>query len=194
MQTIKVRITGTTPLIMNSDRGCNPMLDAVKAHKEITGKRKKTDEDHAQIARNEWELAMYFDPKIGPYMPAMNMRAALVGGAKFNKLGQAVKRSTTPMMERLPVEYDGPRTLDTMFKRSDFVDCRSVGVNGKRIMRTRPIFQQWGFDFELAYDEQQLDEAQLILAFENAGLLVGIGDYRPECGGLFGRFSVEWLA
>ena len=44
----------------------------------------------------------------------------------------------------------------------------------------------------MSYDPEQIDEAQLKLALENAGSKVGLGDYRPEKGGLFGRYVVEY--
>ena len=53
METLNVRITGTSPLMMHSDKFANPLLPETKAHKALTAKRKKTDEDHEAIAKSE---------------------------------------------------------------------------------------------------------------------------------------------
>ncbi len=191
MELFKRRLVGTTPIIPHSDRGANPLDPDVRAHKELTSKRKKTDDDHEAIMQSEWRLALYYDKQLGPYVPAMNVRASLIGGAKFNKLGTAVKRSTTPTQERLPLEYDGPRDQDAMLEAGRFTDVRSVKVGQARVMRCRPIFPEWSLEFELLYDPEQVEEGQLVYAFQQAGTLVGLGDYRPEKGGLFGRYRIE---
>lgn len=189
MKTLHVRITGKTPLLMHSDRGANPLDPDVKKHKELTSKRKKTDEDHEAIALSEWRLALYYDKELGPYMPTMNVRASLIGGAKFNKLGATIKRSTVVTTERIAVEYDGPRDIDKILKAGSFVDTRSVVIGGKRLMRNRPVFHDWAVNFELMFDENQIEGSEIMHAFDNAGLMIGLGDYRPEKGGLFGRYA-----
>ena len=37
---------------MHSDKFANPLHPATKAHKALTGKRKKTDDDHEAIAKS----------------------------------------------------------------------------------------------------------------------------------------------
>lgn len=190
MLNLKVRLTGKTPLLMHSDRGANPLNPDVKKLKEITSKKKKTDEDHENIAEMEWYLALYFDEELGPYIPSMNIRASLVGGAKFNRLGAGVQRSLLVTTERTALEYKGPRSGPAMYASGNFIDTRSVVIGGKRVMRNRPVFNNWSLLFEMLYDENQLEERDLMLAFENAGKMIGIGDFRPQKGGLFGRYEV----
>ena len=192
MKILKTRLVGVSPLIMHSDRGANPLDPDVRAHKILTSKRKKTDEDHEAIARSEWRLGLYWDKEKGPYIPGMNARASLVGGAKFNKLGATIKRSTIPLLERIGVEYEGPREVEELIEHSEFTDVRSVGMGQSRIMRCRPIFRSWSLAFDLSFDPEQIEEDQLKLAMKKAGSMIGLGDYRPEKGGLFGRYEVEY--
>ena len=65
MQTIKVKIIGTRPLLMHSDIYADPLNPRTKAHKALTAKKKKTDEDHEAIAQSEWRGGMYFDEELG---------------------------------------------------------------------------------------------------------------------------------
>lgn len=192
MKELNVRLQGIMPgLLMHSDRGANPLNPDARKLKELTSKRVKTDEDYEDIARAEWELAMYWDDELGPYIPSMNIRASLVGGAKFNKLGAGVQRSLLTTTERTKLDYDGPTAFYDLYKSGQFTDVRSVVIGRKRIMRTRPVFHNWSLIFEMTYDENQLEESDLMLAFKNAGKMVGLGDFRPQTGGMFGRYSAK---
>jgi len=191
METITVEITGVSALLMHSDRGANPLDPAAKAHKALTSKRKKTDDDHEAIARSEWMLGLYHDPKLGPYLPGANIRTAMIEGAKFNKLGATFKRSTIPLTDKARLEYDGPRDPEALFEDGSFIDCRSVKVGTARLMRTRPCFHDWSCSFEMMFDSTQIELSQIESAFQQAGMMIGLGDFRPVCSGVFGRFKAK---
>ena len=191
MQNLKLRLIGESPLLMHSDRFANPLDDGTKQHKALTGKRKKTDEDHEAIAESEWRGALYWDKALGPYLPSANIRATLVDGAKLSKLGKAVQRGTMLLADKIRLEYSGPRDPQVMVKDPRFIDCRSVCVSGKRLMRYRPVFDKWAVDVEVTFDPAIIEERQIVDSMRAAGSLIGLGDFRPNKGGHFGRFSVE---
>jgi hypothetical protein len=190
MQSLKLRITGESPLLMHSDRFANPLDPDAKAHKVLTSKRNKTDEDHQAIAISEWKGALYYDEEIGPYLPSANVRATLVDGAKLSKLGKAIQRGTLILADKLKLDYPGPRNPIEMVRDSRFIDCRSVVVSGKRLMRYRPVFPKWAFSVEVLFDPLVVERDQIMNSMSQAGLLIGLGDFRPNKGGSFGRFSV----
>ena len=99
MEIVKVRLTGTRALLMHADIFANPLNSLTKAHKALTGKRKKTDEDHEVIAKSEWRGGMYFSDDIGPYVPGVNIEAAMIAGGKLSKLGSQLKRSVEVLDE-----------------------------------------------------------------------------------------------
>ena len=76
---------------MHSDKFANPLHPATKLHKALTGKRKKTDDDHEAIAKSEFFGGCYHDPAQGFYVPGQNFDASFLGGAKLQKM---VKSST----------------------------------------------------------------------------------------------------
>ena len=191
MDKLKIKLAGESPLLMHSDRGANPLDPETKRHKALTSKRKKTDEDHEAIARSEWKLSLYHDKKLGPYLPTTNIRSAIVNGGKINKLGSAIQKGTLILADRAAVNYKGPRDPDELWDSQAYTDCRSVVVGQSRLMRYRPVFETWSLEFELLYDTTVLDREQIEQALGNAGRLIGLGDYRPECGGPFGRFLAE---
>ena len=70
------------------------------------------------------------------------------------------------------------------------VDERAVIVNRGRIIRQRPYFPKWALSFNLIYDEDELSKQVIKDILEYAGERNGLGDYRPEYGGPFGKFMV----
>lgn len=186
MEVVQVRLTGTRPLLMHADIFSDPLNPLTKAHKALTGKRKKTDDDHEVIAKSEWRGGMYFDKDLGPYMPGVNIESAMVAGGKLSKLGTQLKRSAEVMNERCRLEYEGPRNIEGLWSKG-FYDARSVKVQTARLMRYRPIFRNWVLDCEIAFDPESIDRAQVIKCLTDGGQYCGLGDYRPK----FGRFDVE---
>lgn len=194
METIDIKFTGTSPLLMHSDRLANPLDPATKAHSKLTSKKNKTEDDHYEIARSEWQGGLYFDEKLGPYLPGDNLRSCLVEGAKLNKKGPEVQQGTIMMANKLRLEYPGPRTVEGLWGDSRFRDARSVVISGRsRLMRYRPVFPDWSVTFTLGYDPEKIDAEKIVFFAENAGRFIGIGDFRPKKGGTFGRFEVEAL-
>lgn len=189
MKSLTIDIVGASPLLMHADTLSNPLDPRTKFHKELTSKKKKTDEDHVAISRSEWAAAMHFRDGIGPCLPTMMIRACLIAGAKYNKLGMQFKKSTLSLDEVCRLEYDGPRDIDAMWEDGRFCDTRSVKVGTSRVMRSRPLFTSWGCSMNLLIDPEQIEVEQVVTALDLAGRLCGLGDFRPACGGMFGRFS-----
>lgn len=193
MHNLELKITGESALIMHSDKLSDPLHPMTKEHKKLTSKRKKTDDDHIAIARSEWASSMYFDENLGPYLPTVNVKAALVEGAKLSKLGAAINRGTWFMSEREKIKYNGPKTLDEMWETGRFTDARSVVVQRSRLIRYRPIFAEWSLTVPISFDPYIIERDQIASAMTEAGKYIGLGDYRPNKGGPFGRFSVQVL-
>ena len=194
MEKITLKIIGNSPILMHSDRMANPLDPIKKRLAPYTAKRKKTDDDHEAIARIEWEAGMYFKEDIGPFLPGRMIKAALIQSAKKTKDGPKIKSGVVVTTEEAPLEYNGPRDLEKMWKSAKFVDMRSVVVQRARLMRCRPRFLDWSATVDITFDGAVIDRADLVRIADTAGELVGIGDYRPENGGDFGRFSVEVVA
>jgi hypothetical protein len=110
MEALKIKVTGTHPLLMHSDKFANPLAPETKAHKELTSKRKKTDEDHEAIARSEFIAGAYWDEQTGFFVPGQNFDASFLAGAKLQKLGTHWKRGALVLEGRVKLLHDGPGT------------------------------------------------------------------------------------
>ncbi|MBN6054525.1 hypothetical protein JYK22_21465, partial [Nonomuraea sp. RK-328] len=180
-----ITVTGTQPLLVHNSRLANPLDPIVKEIKKLTSKRKKTDDDHAEVARLEFHGSLYLDSDIGPYIPGENFQRCLLDAARVNKLGKSLERAVFIDTDVNPIAYAGPRTADGLWADENFRHMKSVKVGMQRVMRCRPIFQQWKCQAHGLLDTSLLDLAELRTIAENAGSMIGLGDWRPR----FGRFQ-----
>jgi hypothetical protein len=183
---IQFKIEGVAPLLMHNGQLANPLNPLVKQMKAITGIRKKSDDNHLELSRLEFRASLYVSPKGEIEIPSEVLESCLIEGAKKSKLGKQFKSSIC-IMENSVLDYGEKLTVDQLWERSeDFVDVRGVKVGTSRVMRTRPIFRNWKLEFEVHYNAELVNPEQITLAVEDAGVQVGLCDYRPK----FGRFQV----
>lgn len=191
MEKVSVRIVGTSPLMMHNGRLVNPLDPIVKEMKKITSKTKKTEEDHDQLARLEFIGGLYYDGKIGPYVPANCLWATIRAGARLQKKGPAVERGLMVVDNMNRLDYTGTRKSTEMYD-AGFADIRKAKPPGGsgQVMRCRPRFDlPWSVSFTLMFDATQMSSDELRYWTEQAGLLTGLCDGRKGLG--MGRFIVE---
>lgn len=182
---LSIVLTGTRPLLLNAPTTVDPLAPLTKQIKVLTGKRSKTEDDHAEIARLEYIAGIYHDPDFGPYVPGFMVEAAIRAGAKLTKKGAAVQRALFVSSDVNPIIYKGPRDLDGLWADPNFRNSSPVKVGMSRTMRTRPQFLSWEVTADAVLDDAVLDLDVLRSVTSTAGELTGIGDWRPR----YGRFT-----
>jgi hypothetical protein len=182
MKTIQIEIRGISPLLMHrfseEDR---QKIENRSSH----GTERPNKEEAA-------ERAAYRLPSGNLGFPADNIKAAIRRAAGFRRIG---RRSAVPAFAGgvfvLPEMVDLGTTAYV-------IDERSVVIRATkgRVMRYRPRIDAWGLQFTIQYDESLIPTEQLVRdVLSDAGTKVGIGDFRPERGGAFGRFTISsWNA
>lgn len=186
-------ITGYRDLLMHNGMLADPISDGAKLLKEFADKRKKTDAEYAELARREFMGGLYYDTVIGPYIPAQNVEKAIIQGARMSRQGKNVERgllieSADDEGDQIPLQYDGPRDRDALWKSGKFAHRSTIVVNRNRVPRTRPIFAPgWRLECVGKFDDEQMNWDSLQLFVERAGSSVGLGDWRPR----YGRFTAE---
>lgn len=87
-----------------------------------------------------------------------------------------------------------PVTKEAVAGDRIFANADGVRGSGKRVWRIFPRIDEWEgvLDFHILADEitKEVFEDHL----RQAGAFVGIGRFRPENGGFYGRFEVESIA
>lgn len=190
MKTIKLELTGIRPIVMHNGLMADPTNPTVRRIKEIVskGSKKMTDADYEERDRLEWEAGLYYDDKKGPIIPSDNIERCIQLGAQKSRLGKDVAAAVFCTEADTVLEYDGPRDLDKLYEDPRFILRKGVAVQKSRLIRIRPMFPTgWKLRFELEYDETIVNEKNLLKAVQDAGALIGLGDWRPK----FGRFLCE---
>lgn len=180
-----IKLTGTHTLLMHNAQLSDPLNPFTRRLAEVTSKRKKTEEDHIEMARREWDGGLYYDPEIGPFIPGQNVERALLDSARMNRLGKSIERGVFITTDVIPLDYAGPREIRELRDDASFRHMASVKVGMSRVMRCRPMFREWTLTAEGYLDEEQIELTDLRTIAERAGKLIGLGDWRPR----FGRFE-----
>ena len=69
-------------------------------------------------------------------------------------------------------------------------DTVRVGA-GSTDLRYRPEFRNWSMILNFEFDAQALTQPTILNLVQRAGFGVGLGEWRPEKGGEYGRFEVD---
>lgn len=186
---LDVELIGTSPLLMNSNRGVNPMEEDVIELKKYTSKRKRSDEDEFKILLLKWKLSLYYNEEIGPYVPAENIEASLRDAAKRSRRGKDAVIGLRVVQSEIPLIYDGPRDIKALSEDRRFMDVRVGRIRGASIMLARARFTRWRLAFRLEYDENVFNADEVEELFDVAGQYIGLCDYRPRYGGFEASIS-----
>jgi len=199
MERMRVRFTGTTPLMMNNGQTAHPLNPFALKLSALNKTKKRHGADKEKIIREmaevEFRGSQYYDERTGPYIPTAMIMANLVQGAKLYRGGTTVTRSVMIRSEdgsdKVALKYDGPRDIEKLAADPKFRDERMVKVGQARVPRTRAFFPEWGIGFTIVYNPAGIDGNDLRTYLEAAGVFEGLGDGRGKLG--FGRFDTEIL-
>jgi len=181
---LQLSLTGIAPALMHAANLNDPLYPPKRRYDELNSKgSKKTLADNEEVARIEWYAALYWDEELGPYFPSRNVKACLIKAGGLGRKGAAVERGVTFAHSKLPLIYEGPRGRDELFAAgfAYTTAIRNSGMNGGRVQRTRPCFEDWALEATIYVDPHQIGLEDLGRV---AGVAqrIGIGDYRPEFG------------
>jgi hypothetical protein len=176
---------------MHSAELADPLNDTVRKIKALTAKKtKKTDFDMEEIDRLSFIGSLYLSEDGKPVIPSDNIERCIQLGAQKKRLGKDVAAAVLCADAEYKLEYEGPSDPNKLYKSKTHCLRKSVAVQKARVIRVRPMFPTgWSVSFTLEYDEGVINERAIVEAMQDAGSLIGLGDWRPK----FGRFSVEVL-
>jgi hypothetical protein len=191
MKSIEITIKGTTPLLMNSNQGVNPLHPLTRQMKTLTAKRKRTEDDDTEILHLKWQLGLYWIEGVGVCVPSVNVEAMFRDAAKTVRKGTIAKQQSAIVVkpDHIPLIFDGNEmTPDDLWNdpNNKYADVKVGRIKGSSVMLCRPRFTNWALTFKVQFNETKFDLAEIISLFELAGREVGLCDYR----GRYGMFSI----
>lgn len=183
MKTIKVTIEGYTPMML-----CAFSDEAAQA--ATSGSRTSANGER-KTPREEAESFLYTDMEGNPCIPNPNMLRCIMDGGSFFKSGKSkittLKSSLVPACTTIEEV-----TIPILSREGWAVDTRPVRIpaTGGRILRHRPIFNDWKLTFTIELDPSIISERLMRDIVDAAGQRIGLGAFRPACKGPYGKFKV----
>lgn len=181
VETATITVKGLSPLIMHrwSEKARREMLDK---------QMKKTVKKEAKSPEEQYEASVYKldDGRFG--FPADAFKKAMIRGAK--QIGLVMTDARTSFFvhgeyctrdDRELVEITGDVT-----PREDMVRLNGATAD----IRFRGQVVGWGAKLNISYNSSITSFDQIVNMLHAAGYGVGVGEWRPEKDGTFGRFEV----
>jgi hypothetical protein len=188
VETIEVPIIGDSPLIVHAwSQKAKEQMAAKQQRKGAKGRDAKVPWDDfcdalywltekpKKPSEADIEAALFGFPAVGFKSAAVDAVTSVAGMTKvaarqaFHIVGEFVEISGPPPSMR--------------------EDIARVGM-GVADLRYRPEFNPWGAILTVKVNTSAISPEQVISLFDLAGFAVGIGDWRPQRNGPFGRFHV----
>lgn len=185
MKTFQIEIRGVTPLLIHR-------FNEEAEQKKKTRRIEAMERDPREEARKN----AYVAPDGTFYFSAFSIPNAMGSAGSSHKAIGTRKSLRYVVPSAIRMNNDVITILNGKGPADHFeVDSRPVTIPATkgRVMRHRPRFDQWGARFELCVDEDLLSPEMAHQLLNEAGQSIGIGDFRPEKRGPFGRFRVtQW--
>lgn len=179
---IHVTIEGTSPLLMNRFNE--------EAEVKVSSGISKVSIGNKGTPREQAAKKTYSDSNGNLYIPGPNIFSCLIQAGKFHKNGKS--KVTTTKSSLIPAGMAVQELICPLGTKDFEIDSRSVVIpaTGGRIMAHRPRLDKWGLTFTLDVDEEMFTPEFARLLVDDAGCKIGLGDFRPDRKGPFGKFVV----
>jgi hypothetical protein len=186
-KTISITIKGISPLLCNNPTSMKPS-GAVAPKKGGITLQSPEEEAFGRLYVVDGEFCF----------PSNGIRKALITAASSWASPTGKKRGTLKgsiAHIRSEPEFCAIRNGKKPVKTYE-IDARRAVIQRNGVTRNRPRFPNWELTVDLVYDDALLPGNPAVIkklfadVLGDAGSRLGIGDYRPEKSGWFGRFLV----
>ena len=197
---VSIRIVGDTPLIVHawSEKAKKMMLDAQMGVTKTKAKEKKDP-------FADFMDSMYWITEKPEKSTPEEFAKAVENGAKWGFPVGAIKQAANSAAYRLKWVKNQMELRGTYFLKSEYGDLGEIKGSipeiredmvrvgmGTADIRYRAEFKEWYMDFILEYNASGgMTLEQIINCINAGGYCCGLGEWRPEKDGDFGRFHVE---
>jgi hypothetical protein len=190
LEPFEFEIVGRFALLTHN---CQSMLD-----KEKGG---RASQQPAYTPETDAEAGCYRNEAGWCCIPTVAFRSALIAGLRGKKimLRSGGRRVAAPGAFKPAVFVDPDKgdlapLLDPATRKpltTYVIDTRRAVVQRNAIPRSRPRFNRWALILPLRIDTDVLDPEIVEQEMDDAGRIIGVGDFRIEKGGPFGGFSAK---
>jgi hypothetical protein len=176
-ETINIILIGDSALISHkwSEKAKREMRDKQMGRAKTAKAPKEPQKDY--------EESLYEHPEGGYGFPCVAFKAAAVGACRFTDgLKMTAARGAFHVNGELARIEGEPNMREDMVR---------VGM-GTADIRYRGEFKEWRTTLSVTYNADAITPSQIVNLFNLAGFGVGVGEWRPEKDGSYGRFHVDY--
>lgn len=189
MKTYKVVLKGISPYSQSRhvDKDEHPKIG------------KETADDYE---KRTWQARVHLDDRGVPYMPPMALKKSLDAASAYLgkipgernatytkrfKSGLLVMENIKLLSSKKPL-----KSIDDFEGEWLFLDAGGkAGQGSTRVKRRMPRLRDWSAEAIVHVVDEVITDDVLRRALGDAGKFVGVGRFRPQMGGFYGRFLVE---
>jgi hypothetical protein len=133
------------------------------------------------------------------FIPPMAFKKSLETAARFLSMGikGRGKATYTKHFKAGVLVTDGlilPDVKDEVPGEVFFVPSDGRAGGGKRVKRKFPVIREWSGDVTYYILDETITPDVFAAHLKEAGNFIGIGRFRPENGGFYGRYAVDGIA
>ncbi len=160
---------------------------------------KEHKETHDAYEKRTWRSKAHATPDGHMFIPPTAFTQGMAAAAKFNprKIEGRGKSTYTKHFRSGLMVTEGP-VLDELVADvpGEWINANSDGVrgSGKRVQRCFPTIQSWGATVTFYVLDDTITADVFADTLREFGQFIGIGRFRPENGGFYGRFEAMRIA
>jgi hypothetical protein len=162
---------------------------------------KKNNESHDDYEKRTWRERCHATEDGRLFTPSFALKRMLATTAKSaNERIPGKGMQTWGKKFRTGIMVPEHLILTPTTKKADvhghwaFVPSDGKTGGGTRVDRCFPLVQEWGGEFQVILLEECIREDVVLKYAQDAGMNNGLGTWRPQSGGDYGRFKVEGIS
>lgn len=181
MYEVKVKITG---------------ISTYSQGKYVDPDNKLEKESAKDFEARLWREKMHYNEKDEVYIPLNSIKNCLTGGAAYLSIqipGKGKSTYTKHFKSGITVLNHIPLNVKKMNAKSHWLFIPTPGTT-KRVSKCFPIFNlPWGGITTIKVLDETITKEILLRVLQESGTFIGLGVFRPQNNGYFGRFEAEFV-
>jgi hypothetical protein len=181
---LSIGVVGTTPLICHNKE---MVAEQLEADREGTSPKNLETSPEEEYRQSLYPMPDHCESEYG--VPSSMFKKAMVRATKATDMSMTDARQAffvygTECSDMAALDY--PDSEPDMRK-----DVVSVGRGSNNDVRYRGQFREWGAELVVEFNTSLITAQGVVELLAIAGFGVGIGDWRPQKDGQYGRFEID---
>jgi hypothetical protein len=157
---------------------------------------KRPNESHEDFDLRIWRERLHVTEDGYVFIPAMAIKNSIASAGKW--LGKSIPgKGKSTYAKRLEAGVMVIEDIILNVKAENikneklFVPSDGVRGSGKRVFKHFPLIPSWEGEVEFTILDDIITKDVFREHLEQAGMFIGIGRFRPQSNGTYGRFTIE---